>query len=156
MRIQRKPLKEVTPEYEDRGLFKSPPTRLEVNLVPKIWKNTRGDILIRGHVFDGVAIEVLFAGRRMKTAAKLVDTIRLLWTRANQQHPAESPPLNVDSIKYPIVVNGSWRVRFETDRANWQTRHYQLIVAQWRPKDAQNPDAMLGEMPKVPRSYQQM
>ncbi len=155
MRKQRRPIKEVTPEYEDRGLFKSPPTRLDVNLVPKIWKNTRGDVLIRGHVFDGVAIEVLFAGRRAKTATKLIEAIRFLWTRANQMQKPDSPPLEVDSIVYPVVINGSWRVRFETDRANWQTRHYQLVVAQWRPKDAQDPDAMVGEMPKVPRSFQQ-
>lgn len=140
------------PDYEDRGLFKTPPSRLDVSLVPKIWRNKRDDWLIRGHVFGDTAVEVLFAGRRRKAAEPLIEHIRVIWSRANHALAPGKPPLEIDSVRYPIVVTGSWRIRFEMDKSGWQSRHYQLVVAQWTPADARS-EVVLGDSPMLSRPF---
>ena len=150
MKIERNIKSNVTADYEDRGLFKTSPSRLEVSLVPKIWNNNRDDILIRGLVFDEIEVEVLFAGRRRDAAAPLVEHIRTIWSKANHNQPAGAAPVEIDDVRYPVLISGSWRVRFEMDKSDWQTRHYQLVVAHWSPANSDEDGAIVGEPPLIP------
>jgi len=47
--IDRRPSTQLTPEYEDFGLFKSDILPVEVNLAPIIYRNGRQDLVIRGY-----------------------------------------------------------------------------------------------------------
>ncbi|MBO9478920.1 hypothetical protein J7382_15335 [Shimia sp. R11_0] len=101
----------ITPSYEDKGLFKKPPTELVVQLIPKFGKNTRRDVIIKGLVQGDVEVEVVFAGRRKKQAAELVALLRRKWEVATYRLPKDVPPPDRKEIQLPTRVQGSWRTR---------------------------------------------
>ena len=128
---RRRPPHLVTPEYEDGGIFRTPPQQLLVELVPKIGKNTRSDLMVKGFIDGTIAIDVVFAGRRTKQADLLLKKLQSLWTQANRKTaPGDEPP-EVDTVRLPVRVEGSWRPRFERDDQGWETRTHQLFAARW-------------------------
>jgi len=54
----RLPQRDLTPEYEDAGLFKHGVCQVQVELVPVVEQNSRGDINIKGFVKDDLEISV--------------------------------------------------------------------------------------------------
>ncbi|WP_144432536.1 hypothetical protein [Shimia marina] len=124
----------ITPSYEDKGLFKKPPTELVVQLIPKFGKNTRRDVIIKGLVQGDVEVEVVFAGRRKKQAAELVALLRRKWEVATYRLPKDVPPPDRKEIQLPTRVQGSWRTRMTEMGDGTQDlylREYQLLVARW-------------------------
>ena len=78
-----------------------------------------------------IAIDVVFAGRRTKQADLLLKKLQFLWTQANRKTaPGDEPP-EVDTVRLPVRVEGSWRPRFERDDQGWETRTHQLFAARW-------------------------
>lgn len=131
MQDRRKPPHLVTPDYEDRGIFRKPPRSLTVELVPRIARNARGDVLIRGLVTKDTAVHVVFAGRRMKKTEPLIRTLQRLWTQANRRASAVDDPPEFDAVRLPVLVDGTWRAQFQRDHQGWETRTYQLLAARW-------------------------
>ncbi|MFY0617380.1 hypothetical protein [Shimia sp.] len=121
----------ISPSYEDRGLFKKPPTELIVNLIPRFGKNTRGDTIIAGLVKNDVEIAVTFAGRRKKQAVELVTLLNRKWEAANYRLPKGTKAPERSDIRVPTRIQGSWRTRIVEDEQEWYARQYQLLVARW-------------------------
>lgn len=121
----------ITPSYEDRGLFKKPPTELVVELIPKFGKSSRNDIIIKGLVQNGVEVDVIFAGRRKKQADELVRLLRRKWDEVTDVvHRGMKHPKRED-VRIPARIQGSWRTRIVEDDEEWYSREYQLLVARW-------------------------
>ncbi|TCL08012.1 hypothetical protein BXY66_0043 [Shimia isoporae] len=137
----------VTPAYEDRGLFKKPPTELTVNLIPKFGKNSRQDIIIKGLVANGVEVDVIFAGRRKKNAVELVTLLRHMWENATIYGPKGARAPKRRDVRLPTRVQGSWRTRIVEDDEEWYEREYQLLVARWAFKSEDGEFHSYGEPP---------
>ncbi len=147
MKDRRKPASEVTPQYEDSGIFKSPTTSFVVELVPKFGKNTRHDVMIKGFAQGEVPIDVVFAGRRKAQVETVVQELRVRWSRANHNLGASGIPPEVDDVRLPVRIEGSWRPRFERDDQGWETRTHQLFAARWLLTDKTGKAVSFGEPP---------
>lgn len=137
---------QVTDDYEDRGLFRTPPVWLFLYFTPQIGRNQRGDTTIRAYVEQGVEIEALFAGRRKGISEPLVANLKKRWTAANRAATGEPP--SPENVRVKIRVCGSWRARFEHDAEGWMSKSYQFVVAQWVGTDSQGNDIIFGTDPK--------
>lgn len=127
---------EVTPEIEDRGLFKRGLTQVAVTLVPVISKTPRGDIAVRGYVNDGEEITVIFAGRQIPDFAPLHEELRRLLTEANYSAAKrrKDPPA-INTIQVPAQIEGAWRLRFERSHTGEDLRVLQFLAARWGFRD---------------------
>ncbi len=121
----------ITPAYEDRGLFKKPPTELVVKLIPKFGKNSRGDVIIKGLVQNDVEVDIVFAGRRKKQADELVTLLRRKWDNANYMAPNGGARPTRSDVRLPTRVQGSWRTRVVEDEDALFSKEYQLLVSRW-------------------------
>lgn len=137
----------ITPEYEDRGLFKKPPTELTVNLIPKFGRNSRHDVIIKGLVQNGVEVDVFFAGRRKKQAGELVKLLNRMWEDALYANRMRAKPPERRDVRLPTRVQGSWRTRVVEDEEEWYSREYQLLVARWAFKAEDGEFRSFGEPP---------
>lgn len=149
MQDRRKPSHEITPEYEDRGVFKSKPVEIVVELVPKFGRNSRLDIMIKGFVRSEIPIDVVFPGRRKMQAAPLVNRLHALWARANRQGGKNNRPPEIDDVRLPVRIEGSWRPRFARDDQGWQTRTHQLFASRWLIADDKGQIMSFGEYPSL-------
>ena len=147
MKDRRRPAHEVTPEYEDSGIFRNPPTHLLVELVPKFGKNSRLDLMVKGFVQSETPIDVVFPGRRKLHVEPLVQKLHALWTRANRQPGRSGRPPEIDEVRLPVRIEGSWRPRFERDDQGWQTRTHQLFAARWMIAEGDGEVRTYGEPP---------
>lgn len=129
---RRKPATEVTPEYEDSGLFKSKVGQISVELVPQMTRNDRMDLVVRGFANRTTEIEIAFAGRRAKETGPLEARISKLLAQAIQSAKAagEKAP-DIDRVRLPVLIEGAWRPRFKRDQEGWETRRYYLFVSRW-------------------------
>ncbi|OIQ29164.1 MAG: hypothetical protein BM562_11395 [Alphaproteobacteria bacterium MedPE-SWcel] len=123
---------QVTPESEDRGLFKRGVTQIAATLVPAFSKTPRGDIAVRAFVGDGEEITVIFAGRRIQQFGPLHEELRRLLTEANYSaaRSRKDPPA-VNSIQLGAQIEGAWRVRFERSTTGDDIRVLQFLAARW-------------------------
>ena len=87
----RLPQRDLTPEYEDAGLFKHGVCHVQVELVPVVEQNSRGDINIKGFVKDDLEISVTFAGRRRVEVSPIVANLKALGMRL--LHSAAAPEI---------------------------------------------------------------
>lgn len=142
----RRPDHLITPAYEDNGLFRSPVRRVTVGLVPQMHRNNRQDLVVRGFMSDGAAIQVLFAGRRSKQAQGVVARLRALLFHARAQTPGWQSS-GVDTVQLPIRIEGVWRSRFSRDAWGCETRQFQLIAARWAMFDEAGVAHLCGEAP---------
>ena len=123
---------EITPEIEDRGLFKRGVTQIAAILVPVFKKTPRGDVAVRAYVNQGEEITVLFAGRRLQEFGPLHEELVRLLTEANYsaaRQRKDPPPIN--SIQVAVQIEGAWRVRFERSKTGEDLRVLQFMAARW-------------------------
>ncbi|MFK7882057.1 hypothetical protein [Roseobacter sp.] len=150
---RRKPASEVTPEYEDSGLFKSKVGQLTVELVPQMTRNSRKDLVVRGFTNGTVEIQVAFAGRRTKKVGPLEARLVAMLTRAKQiAATAGEPEPDIDEVRLPVLIEGAWRPRFKRDQTGWETRSYYLFAARWSILDDQGNTVSFGSPPLVTAS----
>lgn len=147
MHDRRKPAHEVTPWYEDLGIFKSQLVQITVELVPMFGMNSRKDIMVKGFVDGNGAIDVVFPGRRKEHAKPLVARLQTMLKRANVSCGPNGTPPNIDRIRHPVRIEGSWRPRFSCDDQGWQTREHQLYAARWLVMNADGQSVTFGEAP---------
>ena len=142
----RRPAHLVTPSYEDNGLFRTPVRRVTVGLVPQVHRNNRQDLVVRGFMSEGVAIQVLFAGRRAKQAQGVEARLRALLFRARSKTPGWRAE-GGDTIQLPMRIEGVWRSRFLRDAWGCETRQFLLIAARWALFDEAGVAHLCGEAP---------
>lgn len=147
MKDRRRPAHEITPQIEDGGIFRRPPTNLVVELVPKFGMNAREDVMIKGFVGSNVPIDVVFPGRRKAYLEPLVQKLRTLWTVANRRTGKTDRPPEVDEVRLAVRIEGSWRPRFQRDDQGWQTRTHQLFAARWMVAEGAGEVKTCGEAP---------
>lgn len=144
----RLPQRDLTPEYEDAGLFKHGVCQVQVELVPVVEQNSRGDINIKGFVKDDLEISVTFAGRRRVEVSPIVANLKALGMRllhSAAQNKLAAP--DVDSIRFPLQVEGAWRPRFQAQASGWDDRTYHLIAARWAVVDKSGNTMKFGAAP---------
>lgn len=127
-------------------MFRSPVRRITVGLVPQMHRNNRQDLVIRGFVQDGSAIQVLFAGRRAKQAKGLEARLRSMLFQVRSKTPGWRDE-GIDTIQLPMRVEGVWRSRFSRDAWGCETRYFQLIAARWAMFDDAGVAHLFGETP---------
>ncbi|KIC11982.1 hypothetical protein RA19_05010 [Leisingera sp. ANG-M1] len=149
MTNRRKPASQITPQYEDSGLFKREVRDVEVELVPVFSRNSRGDLVVKGIVKPEAEVEVVFAGRRTRDAAGLVERMKKLRTQgvrtALNGHEAMA---QVRRLRLPVKVRGTWRLRFVADTSGWDLKTYQLLAAQWAFADLDGVTVCAGSPPE--------
>ncbi|MBO9397693.1 hypothetical protein J7399_16895 [Shimia sp. R9_1] len=146
---------DITPAYEDRGLFKKPSTELAIDLIPKFGKNTRHDIIIKGLMQNDVEVDVIFAGRRKRHAEELVTLLRRKWDEANQIVIKGMKPPTRKRVRVPTRVQGSWRTRVIDDEQNLYIVEHQLLVARWAYNSFDGEFRSFGEPPYVQQRFQE-
>lgn len=128
----RLPTRDLTPEYEDAGLFRNEICQIQVELVPIVDHNNRNDVVITGFVKNDLEIAVTFAGRRRVEVSPVVANLKSLGMRvlhAASQNGLPAPDLR--KIRFPLHVEGAWRPRFQSDVSGWEVRTFHLIAARW-------------------------
>jgi len=146
----RLPPRDLTPEYEDAGLFKHGVCNVLVALVPIVDHNSRGDVIIKGYVKDNLEIAVTFAGRRRVEVSPIVANLKSLGMRvlhAASENKIAAP--DISTIRFPLQVEGAWRPRFEAKENGWDLRTYHLIAARWAVMDRQGKTMKFGAAPVV-------
>ena len=132
MQNRRRTPSEITPEWEDMGLFKKGTGEFAVELVPDVTRNNRQDVVVRAFFNDGVEVTVVFPGRRAREAVAVERRLRALLIRANRRAAsAKQPEPSISSIRLPVRIEGSWRPRFQRDNSGWDKKSFQLLAARW-------------------------
>ncbi|MEX0302540.1 MAG: hypothetical protein AB3N24_08965 [Leisingera sp.] len=153
MANRRRPASQITPLLEDAGLFKREVRDVEVELVPVFSRNNRGDLVVKGIVKPEAEVEVVFAGRRTRDAAALVERMKHLRAQgvrsAMNGHEAMS---QVRRLRLPVKVRGTWRLRFISDASGWDLKTYQLLAAQWAFTDLDGMTVLSGRPPEQPEN----
>lgn len=147
---RRRPASEITPEYEDSGLFKTKVGEIQVELVPQSTLTTRKDLVVRGFVNRTIDIEVAFAGRRVKEVGPLEARLQRVRREAIRAAADQGlPPPDIDSMRLPVLIEGAWRPRFQRDQAGWETRSYYLFASRWSVLDNEGNTMSFGTRPLV-------
>jgi hypothetical protein len=144
----RKPASEVTPLYEDAGLFKTALCDLMLELIPQTRRNDRQDLIVRGYVDRKTEIDIFFAGRRVAEVGPLEAQLKALMTRARKKAEENgTPPPDVSKIRLPVRAEGAWRRSLQRDESGWETGTYHFVVARWSLLDRDGKTVSFGESP---------
>lgn len=138
----------LTPEQEDRALFKTYGGPIAVELVPQVNHTSASDFLVRGFFNSDTEISVLFPGRRAKDARALESHLRWLDNRVRHAAAkAQSSVPPIDRIRMSVQIKGSWRQNFWRNADGEETGVYQLVAARWAYTDRAGELAQFGEAP---------
>lgn len=139
MEIRRK-IENITPQYEDAGLFQNTVCQVELELVPVMRKNNRGDLIVMGLVKGDIEIAVTFAGRRVKDAGSIITSLNALLKKKDR-------PADVRKSRIPLKTEGAWRPQFVSDESGFEKRTFHLIVAKWAVMTTNGPPREYGQPP---------
>ena len=152
MQNRRKDISDVTPESEDAGLFRMPTRELVVLLTPKVRQNGRKDCIVDGFAIDQrnemVEVELLFAGRRAREVAPMLEQIKLFaleTTKKAAKTGRSAPP--PEKIQMPMQARGSWRNRFTESPDGLHEKYPQFVIAQWALLEPGKGGRLFGEPP---------
>lgn len=141
---------QITPKYEDAGLFKDEVCQINVELCPIIQRNGRQDLLVTGYTKGSLSICVLFAGRRLTDAAPLVASLKSLRDASLMRARKRGVPAPLNpSLRMPVQIEGAWRKRIITDNDGFAQRSYQLIAARWTVVDQSGQTINFGSPPAL-------
>lgn len=146
----RKTSAEVSPQYEDAGLFKTAVCDLMLELIPQMRRNDRNDLIVRGFVDRKTEIDIFFAGRRTALVGPMEAQLKTIMSRARKLAvESNSPPPDVEKIRLPVRAEGSWRRSLQRDDGGWETGTYHFVVARWSLLDKDGKTVTFGESPAV-------
>lgn len=148
MQNRRAPSSDITPEREDTGLFKKGVVQFDIELVPHKARSSRGDLVIKGFFQNDTQVDVIFAGRRAMETAPLELYLERLFSNVVRVALRNQTQTNIDSIRFPVHVEGTWRPHFLRDMSGWEARSYQFLVAQWSFTDEAGNLVEFGELPR--------
>ena len=132
MRQLRRPASQITPDYEDSGLFKSDLCVRHFDLVPIVRQTGRADVEVTSVTPDGQVVPVLFAGRRRGQAAHVIALLEHLRAHLASPSVAGSPGrLRQAGASLQVEVEGAWRRLCRTDADGFLHRSYQFVAACW-------------------------
>lgn len=144
----RKPAHEISPAYEDAGLFRTAICQLMLELIPQTRRNDRDDLIVRAFVDRKIEIDVFFAGRRTAEAGPLEAQLKALMQHARKKaSDADRPPPDPGNIRLPVRVEGAWRRSLQRDDSGWETGTYHFVVARWSLLDKDGNTVSFGEAP---------
>ena len=139
---------EVTPAYEDAGLFKTAICQQMLELIPLMRRNSRDDLIVRGFVDRKTEIDIFFAGRRTAEVGPLEAQLKALMSIARKKAAAAGArPPEVEKIRLPVRVEGAWRRSRQIDDSGWETGSYHFVVARWSLLDKDGSTVSFGEPP---------
>jgi hypothetical protein len=147
MQNRRAPVAALTPAREDSGLFKTGVVQFDIGLVPHKARSSRGDLVIKGFFQNETQVDVIFAGRRAMETAPLELCLERMFSTAVRIATRNQAKTNIDAIRFPVRVEGTWRPHFLRDMSGWETRSYQFLVAQWSFCDETGTQVEFGELP---------
>lgn len=149
---QRTHQSEVTPAFEDSGLFKTALCDMMLELIPQTRHNEREDLIVRGFVDRKTEIDIFFAGRRTAETGPLVAQLKAIMSQARKKaEAAGNPPPAVENLRLPVRVEGAWRRSLQLDDGGWVTGTYHFVVARWSLLDNAGNTVTFGEKPLVSR-----
>lgn len=151
----------VSPEQEDRALFRTYGGPIEIELVPKTSRTTSGDFLVQAFFDHTREISVIFPGRRAREIGPLEAHLRWIDSRARRAAvAARRPSPNPELIRLPVKIKGAWRQQFWRDAEDNENGIYQLVAARWAFTDQTGTLVQFGEAPAYdmttrqrPKSY---
>ncbi len=147
---QRMHSSEVTPLYEDSGLFKTALCDMMLELIPQTRRNDRDDLIVRGFVDRKTEIDIFFAGRRTAETGPLVTQLKAIMSQARKKAEAtDGPPPEVEKLRLPVRAEGAWRRSLQRDDSGWETGTYHFVVARWSLLDKAGNTVTFGEKPVV-------
>ena len=152
---------DISPEQEDRSLFKTYGGPIEVELLPQMRRVAAQGLVVRAFFNKTTEISVLFPGRRAAQTAPLETRLRELDNRARcAAAAAHGPSPGPDLIRLPVQIKGAWRQQFWRDDEGNETGTYQLVAARWAFPDKSGELLQFGESPAFdttarsrPKSY---
>ena len=147
MQNRRAPDEQITTAREDSGLFKKGVVQFDIELVPHKARSSRGDLVIKGFFQTDTQIDVIFAGRRAMETAPLELCLERMFSNNVRAALRNNSQTDIDTVRMPVRVEGSWRPHFLRDMSGWETRSYQFLVAQWSFTDASGAQVEFGELP---------
>jgi hypothetical protein len=140
----------LSPEQEDRKLFKTYGGPIAVDMIPHVFRGSAGDVLIRGFFNKDVEIDVVFPGRRAAETGPLLAQLKAVDSQMRMKAAgAGRPAPPVTSIRMPVQIKGSWRHEFRQDAEGKDIRSYQLVAARWAYADKSGQLAQFGDAPAV-------
>jgi len=148
MYYARKPVPEVSPAYEDAGLFRTAICQLMLELIPQTRRNDREDLIVRAFVDRKIEIDVFFAGRRTAETGPLENQLKALMQHARKT--AKDKGLvqpEPETVRLPVRVEGAWRRSLQRDDSGWETGSYHFVVARWSLLDNEGNTVSFGEAP---------
>ena len=134
--FERRHHEEVTPDYEDIGLFKGELCELKVEVSANFTQNKRSDVVAIGFIKGGTPIDVVFAGRRrwqfgpLRSRLSGLKSKRLRELKAGRSEVTQEDISNKD-VRIPVLIEGCWRMRFSMDQQGFQRRENQFMAARW-------------------------
>lgn len=144
---RRKQQEDISPRYEDTGLYNNALVVSKVELVPMMTRNNRRDLVVRGYVQGQSEVSVVFPGRRAREVAPLQLRLQSMLERYRKEAQTVDET-DIDTLRLPVTVQGRWRSHFQRDKSGWQTRGYQLVAAQWGMINEMGEAVFYGEPPK--------
>ena len=154
LNLPRRPASEITPTYEDSGLFKTTLCDIMLELIPQTRRNDWNDLIVRGFASRKTEIDVIFAGRRVASSGPLEKQLKSLLQkgRSKASDAAPSGP-DITMVRLPLRAEGCWRRSLQRDNSGWETGTYHFVVARWSFNDAEGKTLSFGESPlvKLPR-----
>ncbi|MFK7744240.1 MAG: hypothetical protein AB8B47_04230 [Roseobacter sp.] len=138
----------ATPEQEDRGLFKTYGGPMEVEMVPHVTRPKKFLFLAKAYFETNTEILAVFSGRRATETTPLRRLLNAMENNARQHAVARrAPPPNLDLIRLPVQIKGSWQYEFYRNDDGEEIKVVQLIVARWAFSDATGKLHQFGEAP---------
>ncbi|QJF52659.1 hypothetical protein [Roseobacter ponti] len=123
---------DISPELEDRGLFRTYGGPVAVELIPQLNRLSATNLIVRGFFEKETEIAVVFAGRRARETGPLEAHLRWVDGRVRQAAVASKRPVPpVEFMRLPVQIKGSWRKQFFQDDEGNETRTYQLVAGRW-------------------------
>ncbi len=138
----------MTPEQEDRALFKTYGGPIEVEIVPAFQRPNPKLFLAKAFFEGGREIITVFSGRRAAETEALRRTLTAMESMATQRAAARrSAPPKTEEIRLPVQIKGSWQHRFFNDDDGEGVKIFQLIGARWTFADLRGQALQFGEAP---------
>ena len=129
MKFNRRPAHQITPDYEDAGLFKSELCENRFDLLPVVRRNGRADLIVTALMAGQHLVPVIFAGRRKRHASTVVT--RLDGLRTAFPTAGSADVFARKGAVLPVEVQGAWRRLVTEDADGLLQRSYQFIAACW-------------------------
>lgn len=147
MKRKRQDEQDLTPVTEDRGIFKGSIVTVRLELTPLRRTSKRGDLVCVGY-FTEKRVEVIFPGRRRNEARELEMALdEFTREKARQASSMGVPAPHASKLRFPIEIEGVWRVRLDEPEEDELERIYQFMVGRWLFTDSSGREISGGESP---------